>query len=320
MNYSDMLGKYVKDSGLSLSEISKRMNERGMKIDKSYISKLQNGMAKPLTTEMNMVLAEALGGDPEQLAWAAIINKNDPEHFKKLMQINKSLMRKAIELNLKYPIPEGLEDEDAELFIGEIEEYRNFYEELEKEWRKLSPSPSESDSALKDMKVYLAELKQKLWDNFFLDYKDKVGEILSEENKFSVRKEIPLLDKVNSENLFAEENVSEYICYPFSNKQQPDYALKISDDSMAGIGIKNGDIVFIRGTDWADFNGQIVVAVINNNPQGVLRRIKWSEDSPVIKLVSENNSYEDINTMPNEMQICGTYMGYFRPCYLEEVK
>lgn len=76
MDYGQLVDKYIKDSGLSLGEIAKRMqDEKGIKIDRSYISKLRNNPKYPASEEINRALAEITGGDPEELILAGYYEK-----------------------------------------------------------------------------------------------------------------------------------------------------------------------------------------------------------------------------------------------------
>lgn len=125
---------------------------------------------------------------------------------------------------------------------------------------------------------------------------------------------IPLIGTICAgDGLLAEQNIEEYIYYPFQTKRQPDFALRVKGDSMIGAGIEDGDIVYMRQAPWADYNGQIVAALINDHEDGTLKRIRWSADSPLIRLIPENENYQTIEVMPNEVTICGVYMGHFKP-------
>ena len=125
---------------------------------------------------------------------------------------------------------------------------------------------------------------------------------------------IPLVGTICAgDGLLAEQNIEEYVHYPFPGKRQPDYALRVQGDSMIGAGIEDGDIVYMRYTQWADYNGQIVAAIIKDHEEGMLKRIKWSSDSPFIRLEPENDKYETKEVRPNEVIICGVYMGHFKP-------
>ncbi len=125
---------------------------------------------------------------------------------------------------------------------------------------------------------------------------------------------IPLIGTICAGNgLLAEQNIEDYIHYPFQQKRQPDYALRVKGDSMIGAGIDDGDTVYMRNAQWAEYNGQIVAAIINDAQDGTLKRIKWSEGSPYIRLIPENEEYAEIEVLPREVMICGIYMGHFKP-------
>lgn len=129
-----------------------------------------------------------------------------------------------------------------------------------------------------------------------------------------VRQVIPLIGTICAgDGLLAEQNIEEYIYYPLQAKRQPDYALRVKGNSMIGAGIEDGDIVYMRHAPWADYNGQIVAALINDQEDGTLKRIKWSADSPLIRLEPENEEFNAIEVAPNQVTICGVYMGHFKP-------
>lgn len=129
---------------------------------------------------------------------------------------------------------------------------------------------------------------------------------------------IPLVGQICAGNgLIAESNVEDYVLYPVLGKRQPDFALKVKGDSMTGAGIEDGDIVFIRKANWAEFNGQIVAAVINGE-EGMLKRMNWDAGSPTIKLVPENDQYSVKEAMPYEIIVCGVYEGHFKPVEVQE--
>ena len=127
-------------------------------------------------------------------------------------------------------------------------------------------------------------------------------------------KPIPLIGTICAgDGLLAEQNIEDYVHYPLQTNKQPDYALRVNGNSMISAGIQSGDIVFMRYAQWADFNGQIVAALINNDEQGTLKRMKWTEGDPHILLIPENDDFQIIKVLPNQLHICGVYMGHFRP-------
>ena len=146
-------------------------------------------------------------------------------------------------------------------------------------------------------------------------YADVFG--VSVESLLGIKKStstIPLIGTICAgDGLLAEQNIEEYVHYPFPGKRQPDFALRVQGDSMIGAGIEDGDIVYMRYAQWADYNGQIVAVIIKDHEEGMLKRIKWSSDSPFIKLIPENDKYETKEVRPNEIIICGVYMGHFKP-------
>lgn len=113
------------------------------------------------------------------------------------------------------------------------------------------------------------------------------------------------------DGMLAEQQIEDYVYYPIRN-QQPDFALRVKGDSMIGSGIESGDIVFLRYAQWADYNGQIVAVLINSDEEGTLKRIKWSEESPLVQLIPENSHYKTIEALPSQIRVCGVYMGHFK--------
>lgn len=93
MDYYALLRSFIADSGLSLKEISERLEEHGYKVSKGYISQLQNGKTgNPATDELNRALASVTGGDVEKLLTAAILEKAPVEikqKFERLLQLKK---------------------------------------------------------------------------------------------------------------------------------------------------------------------------------------------------------------------------------------
>lgn len=132
-------------------------------------------------------------------------------------------------------------------------------------------------------------------------------------------KKIPVIgDVFKVSKKILEHDIIEHVYYPHPNKEQPDFALKVENNLMSGVGIREGDIVFLRQASWAEQNGQIVAAIAHGE-YGVLYRMKWSEASPTITLHSENKKgYDAIEAMPNEIVVLGIYMGHFRTIEEEE--
>ena len=88
MNYSDLLKKYIKDSRLTLDEISEKLNSYNLSASKQYLSKLQNDKLPPASESLNRAIAEITGGDPEELIVAAYLEKA-PEEVKKRINVEE---------------------------------------------------------------------------------------------------------------------------------------------------------------------------------------------------------------------------------------
>ncbi|WP_405131117.1 XRE family transcriptional regulator [Paenibacillus sp. FSL H8-0317] len=84
MKYAEIFRNYVRDSGLSLSQLCDLLHERGFKTTKSHLSKLQNGKLPPAGDKLNDALAEVLSVDPVELKVAAYREKISPEVLARL--------------------------------------------------------------------------------------------------------------------------------------------------------------------------------------------------------------------------------------------
>ncbi|MCM3141709.1 S24 family peptidase [Brevibacillus sp. MER 51] len=124
---------------------------------------------------------------------------------------------------------------------------------------------------------------------------------------------VPLVGTICAgDGLLAQQNIEQFVQYPLQKNKRPDFALRVQGQSMQNAGIDDGDIVFMRKAKWAEYNGQIVAAIINGE-DGTLKRIKWSVEQPFISLIPENDDYATVKALPNDVVICGVYAGHFKP-------
>jgi len=99
------------------------------------------------------------------------------------------------------------------------------------------------------------------------------------------KKKLPLLGEIAAgEPIFADEEI-EY--YSPGEDSGADFCLRVHGDSMSGVGIKDGDIVFIRKQDCVD-EGDIAAVLVDD--EATLKRVYKGEDS--VTLVSENPKYK----------------------------
>jgi transcriptional regulator with XRE-family HTH domain len=84
MKYHEILKRYIKNSRLTLSEICEMLKPHGYNMDKSYLSRLQNGKADPASETLNKALATITNGNAEKLLTAAFLHKA-PESISRAM-------------------------------------------------------------------------------------------------------------------------------------------------------------------------------------------------------------------------------------------
>lgn len=75
MSYQQTLSKIIAKSGYKLKEISEKCKELGVKVDPSYISKLQTGKQPPASEDVNVAIAKVCNYDPNELIYEAYIEK-----------------------------------------------------------------------------------------------------------------------------------------------------------------------------------------------------------------------------------------------------
>ncbi|MGX4583333.1 helix-turn-helix domain-containing protein [Paenibacillus chitinolyticus] len=297
---------------------SKRM-ESGFKTKKDFadvtgvspatLSRVENNTQKP-TPETLIQISRHLTGTTygELMKKAGYLEglKGDHEAFlTNFFNENEALDNKVISL------------------LESLYAFRSIDADLQTELMELFLSPDVADlykdSDINDLKNnyymsdYSPEQKKEIigrLETALKKYSPKLGEYLS---LIKSMKPIPLVGAICAgDGIIANEEIEEYLNFPSLSKPQPDYALKVKGDSMINAGIQDGDIVYLRKQNWAEFNGQIV-AVIINGEEGTLKRMKWSEGSAKFQLCPENDVYQTKEVTPNEFIVCGVYAGHYRP-------
>ena len=97
MNYSQLLDKAIKESGLSLRQIEKRCKDMDLNITPSYISQLKNGKLPPPRPEVTSTLVKVLQTrDETQLIFQSYFDKA-PSVIKEYMAASSGLNKVMLE-------------------------------------------------------------------------------------------------------------------------------------------------------------------------------------------------------------------------------
>lgn len=92
-------------------------------------------------------------------------------------------------------------------------------------------------------------------------------------------KKVPLIgDIACGTPILAEENITDYVDIP--GHIHADYALTCHGDSMINVGVRDGDIVYIRKQDMVE-NGQ-VAAVIIGDEEATLKRFYYDGNTVIL--------------------------------------
>lgn len=116
MHYSLMLDDIIKNSGLSLRQITRRCADMDYEITPSYISQLKNGKLPPPSEEISIILARVCGEkNPLRLVFQGYLEKA-PEIIKKYILKSAAVNRQLLNLNLQ---------NDSQEISDELQEYVN---------------------------------------------------------------------------------------------------------------------------------------------------------------------------------------------------
>ena len=133
---------------------------------------------------------------------------------------------------------------------------------------------------------------------------------LDDANSRSNNEEISVLGKIAAGTpIEAIQNEVSKVTLPVEFQKKGDFfGLKIMGDSMIEAGIKEGDTVIIKKSNYAD-NGQIVVALIDDH-EAMLKRIRRKGDS--VALESANKNYETKIFGPDRVKVQGVLVSLYR--------
>lgn len=275
LKYSDLLNQYIEESGLTLGEIAKKVNELGVKVERSYISMLKNNKTKnPASEEVNRALAIATGGDPDRLVFASYIDKA-PESMKKTLEnindLDTFLDEFIIKSNIKLDetlIKEqmrslGLSNEEISSITIDTNEILNvmtFEEKLE----LLSVFVEDAIKQKKSFEEYLNELQ-----GINPSLKSNVVPF----DSGSMLK-IPLVGKIAAGTPIDRiENIEGYtLVDPYILRGKDGFALQVKGDSMTGDRIYDGDLVIVSKQE--EVSPSDIAVVVVDNESVTLKRVR----------------------------------------------
>lgn len=109
----------------------------------------------------------------------------------------------------------------------------------------------------------------------------------------------------------AEQEVIGYLPYPRKLGGKQFFALRVAGDSMNGVGIYDGDLALLRRQSEAEYNGQIVCALLNGEESTL--KIYFRLQDGRIKLKAANPGHADIIIEnQKDFDIQGVLAGIFK--------
>jgi len=353
--YSQLVDSYISKSGLSLAEIARRMNEdKGIKVDRSYISKLRNFPKYPATEEINRALAEVTNGDPEELILAAYLEKA-PNGIKETLESYKEtavvLLLNALVNFLETFRQTGAIDWDRIHSIGSLS---SLLQKL-KHHVKIEPlyeDPEYAAELIKQLKYFFyPNLESLHFEKIYIDFKryvDPSGNAIrnrnpypllvekafkaeeeriknqnsehknykqneqhessdtnSEDDKYDPSTHLVIYNSIGASEEKLEYPSASFAGFAFVDKSvlngQEGFALKVSDDSMSGDRILEGDVAIIA--KQKDIKSQDIAVVAIGNENAILRRIQTNGDMYI--LFPSNPNFETKVVHSSEVRILG---------------
>jgi repressor LexA len=251
MDYSELISLYINRSGMSLAEITEKMaNEKGVKVDRTYLSKLRNNPKYAASEEINRALAEVTGGDVNKLVWAGLVHGSHPSVREILMLIDDVVIIKALNLSNKYPGYFNLTEEEQEKFEDDrdvVDFWNSLADSMDKvkhDYKKTGPSKDN----------YVSESVIPYNANYML--------------------KVPVLGQIAAGHPIEmiENNEGYTLVDPNILHGKQGFALRVKGDSMIGDRIYEGDIVIVAKQEEVQPHEIAVVAV--NGYHATLKRVK----------------------------------------------
>jgi len=124
---------------------------------------------------------------------------------------------------------------------------------------------------------------------------------------------LPLVGRVAAgAPILADENIEELVDVPgFLRRDDDDFVLRVSGDSMVNAGIFDADLIVVHPQAEAR-DGEIVVARVSGLGDDEATAKRFFRDGAVIRLVAENENYEPIVVNADQVEVVGRVVGVLR--------
>ncbi|WP_176466372.1 LexA family transcriptional regulator [Terribacillus saccharophilus] len=291
MSYSELLKKNIVKSGLSLSQISERLKERGFSTDKGYISKLQNGKIPPARDDLNRALADILQIHEDELITAAYIDKAPNNKIRVLMEL-RNIEKNTFEMTFR-PLINGILNL-PQVYNLMREKYSELLEgDALNAFLKKTQTPEDLVDVLKEQQMYYrnkivhADLgNEESMDQAFEDYMNfhetltDISKIVSEELSNSyieneINKKYSLVSvKEDFSVEYAPEKIKEQklIEIPNKNPKKNYYITHATSNTYVGSRIHEGDELLIEVTKelnsgdmgFVEIDGEYWTGIVSN--------------------------------------------------------
>lgn len=298
MTYSELINEYIEKSGLSLGDIAKKMTEKGIKIDRSYISMLRNNKTKnPASEDVNRAFAEVTGGDPEKLVFASFIDRA-PESIKVVLEnvndidtyVTALLKKVGMDTSLLHEQLNGInEDHLSNLTIDDLIDVMSFEEKLE----VFKVFIEDAFSQNKTLEKYISDLDQK-------KFHSKTNVIPFHSDSLI---QIPLVGRIAAGVPIERiENIEGYtLVDPAILKGKTGFALTVQGDSMIGDRIHDGDMVIIA--KQKEVNPHDIAVVVVDRETVTLKRVR--KEGTMCLLIPSNPAMQPSLVPAEQVEIIG---------------
>jgi SOS-response transcriptional repressor LexA/transcriptional regulator with XRE-family HTH domain len=305
--YKDLLEYYIRGSGLSHREISRRCKDRGTSVSQAYISQLAKGDVPPPSEEVSRVLAEVTGGDADKLLMAAYMEKA-PDEVKDILKKSENidqLLKKIFQFYSKFLLNEGhLKNAGKDI-------YPDFEDEKGRTELLLGANPLfyfdnlTIDQKLEMLDIINSDAKEKnlQLSDLLVQYNiQDYGANKFERPSHSFEK-IPVLGTVTAgAPIERDEYIEGYeMVETGALRGRDSFILRVKGDSMIGDHIFDGDRVVV--ILQADITPSDIAVVAVNGDEGTLKRVKIQNNMCV--LLPSNPSMEPMLFPANEVHIIG---------------